>query len=113
MQAANPQGVAYGNFEAYKIELGDTCARELVARSNSEGFVSRYGVAGKIPDIESYAVQVFRHGLAFTSLVRQHEPMQRKLAVLMQTYLGVAPALQSYFDSTGLTRAAHLSPALH
>ncbi len=110
-QAANPHGFAYGNFEAYKVELGDTGARELVAHLNIEGFVSRYGVAGRIPDFESYAEQVFGNGMAFATLVREHEPMQRKLAVLMQTYLGFAPALQSYFDSTGLTRAARLSPA--
>ena len=110
-RAANKPGSRYGNLDAYKAELSDPDARDLETRLNEDGFVSRYGLVGEENDFQTYAEQVFGNGLAFASLVRQHEPMQRKLAVLMQTYFGFAPALQSYFDSTGLTRAARVSPA--
>ena len=110
-RAANKPGFRYDNLDAYKAELSDPDARDLAARLNEDGFVSRYGLVGEENDFQTYAEQVFGNGRKFAALVSQSSPMQHKLAVLLDTYLALAPSLRTYFDSTGLTRAARLSPA--
>ncbi len=110
-ETGNKSGFRYGDLEAYKRELSDPDARNVLRHLNADGFVSQYGLTGKLADFESYSEQVFGNGRQFAALVSQYLPMQHKLAVLLDTYLAVAPTLRPYFDSTGLTRAAHLSPA--
>ncbi len=110
-EAGNKPGFRYGNFEDYKAELSDPDARAVVRRLNQAGFVSRYGLTGTIGDFESYAEQAFGHGLEFATLVRQYPLMQRKLGLLMQSYLQAAPSLRVYFGQTGLASAAGPSPS--
>ncbi len=110
-QSGNKPGFRYGNFEDYKAELSDPDARAVVRRLNQAGFVSRYGLTGTVGDFETYAEQTFGHGAQFAALVRQYPLMQRKLGLLLQSYLQAAPALSVYFDQTGLASAAGLSPS--
>ncbi len=102
----NPSGFEYGNLDAYKAELEDPDARVLVSHLNGDGFVSRYGLLTRVSDFESYAEQAFKDGAAFAVVAREHPRMQRKLRILIDTYLALAPSLRTYFDQTGLASAA-------
>ncbi len=110
-ETGNKSGFRYGDMEAYKAELSDPDARNVSRRLNADGFVSQYGLTGKLADFESYAEQVFGHGSSFAALVRQYSPMKHKLAVMLGTYLSLAPSLRTYFDQTGLASAAGISPS--
>ena len=110
-EAGNRPGFFYGNEDAYKAELGSPDARDVLSRLNADGFISRYGLTGKLPDFQTYAEQVFGNGSQFAVLARRYPPMRRKLAVLLNTYLVLAPSLRAYFDQTGLMSAAALVPS--
>ena len=105
-ESSNPSDFAYGNLDAYKAELEDPDARVLVSHLNGDGFVNRYGLLTRVSDFESYAEQTFGNVDAFAAVAHEHPRMQRKLRILIDTYLALAPSLRTYFDQTGLASSA-------
>ena len=102
----NQPGFAYGDPTPFRDALTQPDAALADHTLNAAGFVGRIGLSARQADFQTFAEQIFLDGPGFAATVRANPAMQPKLRLVLRSYLAVAPALDAYFNRTGLANAA-------
>ena len=105
-ESANPVGFSYMSLEGYKAVLSDAGSVDGTPALHRLGFISRYGETSLDNDWNTYAERVFGHGAEFAQWLIAEPALRAKTRILMGVYQSLDPRFESYFEQTGLTKAA-------